>query len=295
MRIFVIHSGSDRVEVEKYTKLLKNNTVSTEILVLKNGGKLWKIDARSKIKQAQLVLVFVGEHSHESKNIEWEINRAYAFKKEIITICLKPEYPLPSALTKEDGYSQDKHQIGALMTFEEMVDYINSYTSGDYSLFNSVEEKIDKELLLEQYKAFLATSEALVERRQNVSNFYISVNSAIVVIFSSVLALAGDTRWKYAACLGFPVMGIVLCTAWIKVLRSYGNLNAGKMRIISIIEKQLPASLYDAEWRAQSDKLNSRPYVSFTESEMRIPKIFIIIYLCVIIACLISAVFSLII
>ena len=286
MRIFIIHSGSDKNEVLDYTCKLRDHTTSTEVLMLKNGGKLWKIDASQKIKKAQLIIVFVGKHSHESKNIEWEINKAYKYNKEIVTVRLKPDNVLPKALTKVHEYSQEEYPIYTDMTFDGVIDYIQSYTNGDYALFNKLEGETDIKLLFEQYKVFLQTSEALVNRRQSVSSFYISVNSAIIAVFSTVMALAGETEWKYAACLGFPVIGLILCRAWIRILRSYGNLNAGKMRIIRIIETKLPASLYDAEWRAQSDKLNAKPYVSFTESEVRIPKLFAIIYCCIIAACL---------
>lgn len=55
------------------------------------------------------------------------------------------------------------------------------------------------------------------------------------------------------------------------------------MKIISRIEKQLPLSLFDAEWAALSDKLNKKKYVSFTESEQIIPRLFGLLYLLVII------------
>ena len=66
-----------------------------------------------------------------------------------------------------------------------------------------------------------------------------------------------------------------------ELLASYGDLNSSKMKIISYIERQLPASLYDAEWAALSDKLNKRKYVSFTNSEKKVPLLFIIVYACV--------------
>ena len=77
------------------------------------------------------------------------------------------------------------------------------------------------------------------------------------------------------------IVGIILSISWIKLLSSYGDLNSSKMKIISYIEKQLPASLYDAEWAALSDKLNKRKYVSFTNSEKGVPLLFIIVYICV--------------
>ena len=90
----------------------------------------------------------------------------------------------------------------------------------------------------------------------------------------------------------FSVVGVVLSIAWIKMLIAYGNLNGSKMKIISSIEKQLPASLYDAEWAALSDKLNKKRYVSFTDNEKQVPIIFIMIYSAIFIMLMISFVIS---
>jgi len=66
------------------------------------------------------------------------------------------------------------------------------------------------------------------------------------------------------------------------------------MAIIRNIEKQLPASLYDAEWKALSDQLNKKRYVSFTNSEKRLPSVFIAIYICIVIVFAVMFVTSLI-
>jgi hypothetical protein len=92
------------------------------------------------------------------------------------------------------------------------------------------------------------------------------------------MAIEIDFVYKLFLTLLFSGVGLVLATSWIKILVSYGNLNSSKMTIIRSIEKQLPASLYDAEWQALSDKLNKSKYVSFTQNEARIPMIFIGIY-----------------
>ena len=149
---------------------------------------------------------------------------------------------------------------------------------GDYRIFNQDFESMDKAMLFEQYKLFLRTSEDLVTRRQNVNSFYISVNSALVALFAAGMALSIELYYKVALGAIFVLVGLVLSSSWIKTLISYGNLNASKMTIIRSIEKKLPASLYDAEWQALSDKLNKSKYVSFTQNEARIPWIFIGIY-----------------
>lgn len=46
-----------------------------------------------------------------------------------------------------------------------------------------------------------------------------------------------------------------------------------------MLEERLPARLYENEWAVMSDKLNNKKYVSFTDSEKRIPKLFLAIYL----------------
>lgn len=46
-----------------------------------------------------------------------------------------------------------------------------------------------------------------------------------------------------------------------------------------MLEERLPARLYENEWAVMSDKLNNKKYVSFTDREKRIPKLFLAIYL----------------
>lgn len=283
MRIFVIHSFSDKEIIKNnFINPINNNTTGTEIIMLDKGVKIWKNRARRWIKKANLVICFVGEDSYNSKNIEWEIKAAHSFNKVIIPVRLAPNYRLP-----EELYTDNEE-----MTLQEVIEYIHSYMDGDYSLFNDMNLDTDssdfeknKEYLFEQYKLFLGTSEALVSRRQSVSNFFISVNAAILAVFSAVLALLDNADWKIIIYLGFPITGIILCNSWKNLLRSYGDLNAAKMKIISMIEKRFPASIYDAEWRAQSDRLNLRPYTPFTDAEMRVPKLFIALYSFLIVGC----------
>ena len=77
--------------------------------------------------------------------------------------------------------------------------------------------------------------------------------------------------------------GIILDISWINILEAYGTLNSAKLKVINLLEEQLPIALYDAEWRIMSDKLNNKKYVSFTDSEKRIPKLFMAIYCLIIV------------
>lgn len=281
MNVFVIHSGKDRAEVKKNLSLIKQNCHSFNPLLLGNGGVFWKIDSKRKIRKAQMVVFFVGESSHTSKNIDWEICAAIKLQKPIYTIKLNEEFKLNAVLETLDSFSGQKTFYSKSSNINGITELIKKHDSGEYKVFNQELNLIDKSILFEQYKIFLQTSEDLVSRRQNVNNFYISINSALMAAFGIIWALNILPIYKFFTGILLSIVGIILSISWIKLLASYGDLNSSKMKIISYIEKQLPASLYDAEWAALSDKLNKRKYVSFTNSEKKVPLLFIIVYICV--------------
>lgn len=279
MKIFVVHSGCDSAKVDEIIKNIIKDTNKTEILRLKKGAPLlWRIDASNKIKKANLILVIVGENSHISKYIAWEIKKSIRKNKEIVVYKLNDKYDLPNSLLIKNeftGENENKYKVYNKDEFKDLESYINN-SNNNYSLFN--EEQYDPKILFEQYKLFLQSSESVIQRRQSISNFYLTVNSALLGITSAIGTLNMSNLINDYIKLFIPIVGIVLCICWIRMIKSYGALNSSKLKIINMIEKKLPASLYDAEWKVHKDRLNYKPYISFTESETRIPRIFLIIY-----------------
>lgn len=326
MDIFVIHSGGDQAQVLKRLAQLKERHPGLNALLLESGSspqpaegapqqeprseqvaprhplvkkllsKFWWLEAERKIRRAQLVVFYVGEKSHTSPYIGWELKRAIRHNKTVCTIKLDPAFEdAHPALQVKDRFSRRLQRYDKVLTAtdgrtgeDRLLEVIAGHESGDYGVFNAPLEELDKTLLLEQYKVFLQTSEDLVARRQTVNNFYISINSALVALFSASFAFDFPPLHRLVIALLFAAVGVVLSLSWIRLLASYGNLNSSKMRIISSIERQLPASLYDAEWAAMSDRLNKKRYVSFTESEKNIPRLFILLYAVIFILLLLS-------
>lgn len=279
MKIFVIHSGSDYNEVKGIIETIKNDTNKTDILMLKNGLPfIWKLDAKDKIKKANLILVVVGKKSYQSKYIAWEIRKAIKKKKEIVIFNLDDKNKLPDSLYTKNEFTDEKinnYKVYDKDRISDLVLYINNSDS-KYELFNN--EEYDSKILFEQYKLFLQSSESVIQRRQSISNFYLTVNSALLGLSGVIGTISISNILNDYIKLFIPIVGIVLCISWIRMIKSYGVLNSSKLKIINMIEKKLPVALYDAEWKVQTDKLNYKPYISFTDSETRIPKIFLIIY-----------------
>ena len=112
------------------------------------------------------------------------------------------------------------------------------------------------DILLDQYKLFSTTAENLINRRQNANSFYISANTAIITIGGTIFALGsdGDLIWKLIVVLALTIPGVLLNISWKNILQAYYINNQAKMRILSLIEKKLSVSLYDAEWKVMKSK-----------------------------------------
>ena len=74
-------------------------------------------------------------------------------------------------------------------------------------------------------------------------------------------------------------MNRVFAYFWYRIIKSYKDMNSGKFKVIHIIEKKLPLALYDAEWSVLGRGEDPKLYLPFTHIEIKIPWIFIIFYL----------------
>ena len=130
--------------------------------------------------------------------------------------------------------------------------------------------------LIDQYKAYLITVDALATRRQNTNNFFLQINTALIGVLGYITA-AKDLTHGWVIFLVFPILGILICLSWYRSIKSYKKLNVVKFDIVHAIEKQLPVAIFDTEWKLL-DKAH-RPYNPLTRMEFNMPKILICIYL----------------
>lgn len=300
VNVFIAHSGSDRDRVLKIADYLEQKETENgialpyadyegrhaNVLVLKNTNNKWKKEARKLIGQAQVVLFVQGEKSAASENIRWEIETAIAMNK-IVMVYQLDKYEFPSWMIKKDSFTGRDKPVSQVYPLQRIKERIDRFDLGEYNIFSQdgrEQQNMDayKNELFEQYKLYQQTSETLVERRQSVNSFYISVNAALVTFLGAIAGFVAMPT-KLVVLIAISMAGFIIDVSWLKILDAYGALNASKMKVINLIEKQLPLKLYDVEWEIMSDKMNSKKYVSFTDSEKRIPIIFNILYAAVII------------
>lgn len=146
---------------------------------------------------------------------------------------------------------------------------------------NLINFKYGKEFsnhLLEQYKLYVETAERVSDRRQSANNFYLSLNSAISVLSGYLSATIKDF---WIILVAFT--GILISLAWIQNINSYKQLNSAKFKVIHEMEKYLPASLFKTEWIDYLEEGKGEKYKKLTTVEKNVPKIFIILYVIIIV------------
>ena len=284
MNIFIVHSGADRDYVYEKKEEIKNSCSKANILLLEYR-KIWRPEVRRLMKSAQMILYIVGKESYKSRNINWELKEAIKLNKSVVYLKIEDTYRLNKVLQAKDPFTKEDIELAdRVFNVQELVDIIMSYENGKY--INLINDNTSNDSLFEQYRMFSDTSEALVNRRQNVNSFYITANTALITIAATAFSLNGDLISKLVITIVLTIPGILLNHSWAKILESYGIINSSKMKILGMLERQLAASLYDAEWQAMSNKYNKKQYISFTDGEKSIPSIFNGVYIVVDLICI---------
>ena len=132
--------------------------------------------------------------------------------------------------------------------------------------------------LFAQYKMFIETSERLVERRQKMNAFFLSVNALLVSAMGLATKDTLDIELGVIVVISISISGVLMCVTWKKLVRSYAQLNTGKFAVIDLMEEHLPAALFRAEWAALGEGKDPNKYSSFTKTEAIVPIVFIALY-----------------
>lgn len=269
MRIFVIHKGENFEEVVKLRKEITKR-INADILIMESDSafKSWKKEAKYKIKACDLVLYILGENTHKSKNVDYEINYAIKKHKQIVLYELNPtgNYIINKTLFSVDSFTGNDKPLFKKITLDDLTKILKY--GYDFDIKETLEETIafNKDSgLIEQYKVYLGTSEEVLNRRQTVSNFYTTLNTSLLTIAATSTGIIfGIDSIKNNFLVGcgiamiISLIGILLCLNWVKLLDSYGNLNGAKIKVISQMEKKLYANIYDTEWKIMSEKLGTK-------------------------------------
>ncbi len=264
MKIFISHRNIDREEVKEFLEEIPKE-YGFEFIdhsKIEDSDIIWQREVTEKIQNSELVLFFIGSKSKNSVPVNWEFKETVKQKKKYRIVKLSNPV-IPKYLKKEKGIIE------------------NSSTELIQNLVN-MGLKSNPELLKEQYKIMVLSTEKVTEQRLKVNNLFLTVTTSLLSISALVGKLIGFINENTAllavsVMLFFSIVAFVISFFWEKLIKSYGTLNNGKFRLINEIEDQLETNLFQREWEILQNDVG---YKSNSETETNVVRgfrVFIII------------------
>lgn len=247
MKVFVCNRTIDADATSRIVEtLLSTSGDSTAVLRESEHSDNWKDRVEKQFKEVDFVIFIVGNETFKSDPIKWEYAKAKSLNKQIAGI------KLDSACEESVLFCQ------GFPVFRE-IDDCWKY------LVKTYEE--DRQLLLEQYKIMVGSTEKVTDQRMRVNNLFFTVTSSILSIS---LVVGKAFEFSVVGAIGMlllSVMAYVVTFLWEKLVRSYGKLNTGKFIVIDQIEKQLRTNMFEHEWKILQQQVG---YESNTETEAKV-------------------------
>lgn len=283
MNVYVIYKFSDFQIVEAKMQEIRKAVPGITFFYFSEKKKqpFWHNYAKKKLKDSNLVVFFdcLDDTVMTSlKHIKWELKWAEKYKKRIIVFKKSTDY---SSEIYQKDYSDNEINRFRYKTrsIDEAVSFFKTETNWrvENNLMQGVYKKDsgkevsaeDKQLLLEQYRLMIETSERLMERRQAVGNLYTTICTALLAFIGASFGFGSLTVSAIASLLSGIII-IILCFNWKASLNAHELNNTGKFVVINEIEKHLPADMFECEYRYNT--LNG--IRSYSAREKMLPTIF---------------------
>jgi hypothetical protein len=134
----------------------------------------------------------------------------------------------------------------------------------------------------EEYKLFVESTQHLLERRQESSQIYLAVNTAIFAVLAFLVKDAGFRSWGLVL-ISVPlfIVGLVVCVIWHRSITQYSALIAWRFDQLMGIEKsQLLEGLHQFYLKEKEDFLptQGKDNFSFSQLELWLPRLFLSLY-----------------
>ena len=96
-------------------------------------------------------------------------------------------------------------------------------------------------LRMEEYKLFVEDTARFSERRQTITNTYISVNSAIAGLLAFLVKDSGLVDLLVLiAIIALICFGLLICCYWVQLINKYKKLVGFRVKLLHEMEDRLP-------------------------------------------------------
>ena len=135
--------------------------------------------------------------------------------------------------------------------------------------------------LLEQYKLYVELTDRINARIHQANTFFLSINIAAVGAVGYIKINSTSEHHEFATISLFIIayLAVIACTAWVRSINAYKELNERRLGTINLIEKRLPLNLFYPELKAMVSKRGSKLGILLRTVELVVPGSFMIIHI----------------
>jgi hypothetical protein len=137
----------------------------------------------------------------------------------------------------------------------------------------------------DEYSLFIEDTARFSDRRQTVSNTYVAANSLLMVAIGLIIKDLGVTGiWMLLLPIPLIISGIIISLRWYELIRNYKKLIRLRMDVLREMENKMSGieRMYHREDmlypRDKSGNIISSRGINFSDIEVALPQIFILMY-----------------
>ena len=134
----------------------------------------------------------------------------------------------------------------------------------------------------DEYKFFTERVQHRSERRQQASQIYLTVNTAIFGLIALLIKDSGLKGWNLLiGILPLFLVGVIVCLTWARIISEFKRLIGWQYEQLREMEKHIKSlyKMHTKEWEEFYKPVNSKSRFSFSDLESRMPSIFIGLYI----------------
>ena len=134
---------------------------------------------------------------------------------------------------------------------------------------------------LEIYKLQAELADRVSQRRLGTNRTYASLLVGLMLFLSTLVRIDNSTWQDGLVFCVVGILGTLLAVSWDRVVRSYGQLNAGKFKALQELEKNLAYPFFEREWHFLGQGKKASRYLRLSRVERSMPWVFFGLYVAV--------------
>ena len=137
--------------------------------------------------------------------------------------------------------------------------------------------------LMQIYKLHAELADRVSQRREDANRLYVSLLMGLAILLGVFVGFRSGEFTMHIVLQPGGVIGIILSASWFVVIRSYRQLNSGKIATLLELEEKLSFAFFKREWELLGEGKKTSRYWKLTVVETFLPIAFFLFFAVVLI------------